>query len=75
MFYHYTDRTWVRSGDIPNGSLFELSMTSADEGWASGVEGADGSILFHYERGLWSPLAIPAHTRVYEVAAVGPGDI
>jgi hypothetical protein len=74
-FYHYVGGTWTRAGDVSNASLFDLAMTSADEGWASGGEGIDSSVLFHYEGGVWSPVALPTHTRVYEVTAAGAGEV
>ncbi|HEX5546333.1 MAG TPA: hypothetical protein VFX24_02930 [Ktedonobacterales bacterium] len=38
-------------------SLASVSMVSADEGWAVGIQ-AGGGILVHYQGGQWSPVPI-----------------
>jgi photosystem II stability/assembly factor-like uncharacterized protein len=50
---HYDGTSWTRvylPGEVPFPSIFSVSMSSAEEGWAVGMD----STILHYEEGMWT---------------------
>ena len=54
LLLHFDGREWRRSPEnFPGAGLLSVSMVSADEGWASGVIGAEQPFLLHFTNGHW----------------------
>jgi hypothetical protein len=74
VFWHYNGQQWVQSASLTSGSkpydpspipvVLALSMDSATDGWAVGVQSPDSSLVgtalyLHYSQGHWTKAVGP----------------
>ncbi len=83
---HFNGRTWVAVAlPLGNAALSRIVMVSANEGWAvggycgcgtaRGSSSGPGSLILHYQNGVWSEVTNPSHPLsqyLFDVAMSSP---
>ena len=61
MVLHYANGSWAQVGpSLPGVYLGWIDMLSSSEGWVTGGDGSDNSVLLHISGGAWQKMALPA---------------